>query len=124
MFDLKINDTTIKLKWGTWAMKRLCDRRNVSIDEFFLLLQNLTKGNTIQNDIFNLLIDFLFCGFEYANGKPPTEYEPCEWIDFCGGITKINEGQLIEYVNYVIKNTVNGVTPLPNEKEEPQKKSD
>jgi len=123
MFDLKINDTTIKLKWGTWAMKRLTDKRGITIDAFFKLLQDITSGETIQDNIFNLLVDFLYCGYEYANGKPPADFEPCEWIDACGGIMKINEGQLIEYVNYVIQRTVNGVTPLPGEKGTEEKKS-
>ena len=116
MFDLIINDTTIKLKWGTWAMKRLCDRRKITLDDFFKLLNSLTTGDSVQDNILNLTIDFLFVGFEYANGKPPAEFEPFEWIDFCGGITKINEGQLVDYVNYIISATVNGVTPLPGEK--------
>lgn len=124
MFDLIINDTTIKLKWGTWPMKRLTDIRGITIDEFFKALQNLTSGESVQDNILKLLVDFLYCGYEYANGKPPAEFEPYEWIDACGGITKINEGQLVDYVNYVIQCTVNGATPLPGEKNaELEKKS-
>ena len=28
MFQLKTNNNTIHLKWGTWAMKRFCELEN------------------------------------------------------------------------------------------------
>jgi hypothetical protein len=31
---------------------------------------------------------------------------------------QLEKGQIIDYVNYVIENTIHGVTPLPGDKDE------
>ena len=40
MFELKLNNNTIKLKWGTWAMREFCVAKGITIDKYFELLGN------------------------------------------------------------------------------------
>lgn len=121
MFELSIDEQRIKLKWGTKAMKLLCDRMGIDIDGFFGILDKINKGETTSQEMFTVIENFLHAGYEYANGSKADENTVCEWIDKLGGIFKVNTGQMIEYINYVIHLTFNGVTPLPGELAEKKK---
>lgn len=114
MFELKLANRTINLKWGTYAMKLLCDRTGKTLDGFFELLSKMAD-NPSQQEAFEMLQSFLHAGYEYANNQKATDMEVCEWIDQLGGIISVNEGQLVDYINYVITTTMNGVTPLPGD---------
>lgn len=114
MFELKIGDKIVNLKWGTYAMKLLCDRMVITMDGFFEMLSKMADSPS-QQDAFDMLQGFLHAGYEYANGVKATDMQVCEWIDELGGIIAVNNGQLLDYINYVVKSTMNGVTPLPGD---------
>jgi len=38
MFELRLNNKTIQLKWGTWSMREFCNERNITIDKYFEVL--------------------------------------------------------------------------------------
>jgi len=123
MFELKVGDKIVNLKWGTYAMKLLCERTGITLDGFFDLL-NKMAGTPSQQEAFNMLQWFLHAGYEYANGVKATDMEVCEWIDELGGIISVNKGQLVDYINYVVSLTMNGVTPLPGDKVDDKKKEE
>ena len=121
MFELKIDDQIVNLKWGTYAMKLFCTRMGTGIDGFFELLQDIEEGKATQDKMLSVLESFLHAGYEYANKSKATEEQVCEWIDYCGGIVKINQGQLVDYVNYVISLTLTGITPLSGDTDDKKK---
>jgi hypothetical protein len=112
MFELRLNNKTIHLKWGTWAMREFCQRNNITIDKYFELL-----GKT-QFDI-DLIVQLVFIGYKSAciSLKIPIDYtedETCDWIDEMGTIFS-SEGQLIDYIKYIIESTVNSVKTTTTE---------
>ena len=121
MFELKVGEKVINLKWGTYAMKLLCERTGNTLDGFFALLGKMAD-NPSQQDAFDMLQAFIHAGYEYANKAKVTDEEVCEWIDEMGGIINVNNGQMVDYINYVVKSTMNGVTPLPGDTPSDDKK--
>jgi hypothetical protein len=116
MFDLKINNNTIPLKWGTWSMREFCLEREITIDKYFELL-----GKS-QFDL-DLVVKMFYIGYKSAciSNKQPIEYteiEVCDWIDELGGIYQ-PEGQFFEFIKYVVSQTV--TTVQGNVKEEKKK---
>lgn len=124
MFELIIDEQPIKLRWGTKAMKLLCDRMNTNIDGFFELLNKMDKGQTTSQEVFEIVENFVMAGYEYANGTKIDEETVLEWIDKCGGVFQLNKGQFLAYMNYVISTTFNGVTPLNGEINEKKKEQE
>ena len=119
MFILKLNNKTIPLKWGTWAMREFCVANNIGIDKYFELL-----GKT-QFDL-DLVVKMIYTGYKSAcvSSKQPIEYDEndvCDWIDELGGLFN-TEGQFIEYVKYIISVTVTTVQGVAKEeKKKPNK---
>ncbi|CAB5218411.1 hypothetical protein UFOVP213_12 [uncultured Caudovirales phage] len=119
MFELKLNNKTIPLKWGTWAMREFCVANNIGIDKYFELL-----GKT-QFDL-DLVVKMIYTGYKSAcvSSKQPIEYDEndvCDWIDELGGLFN-TEGQFIEYVKYIISVTVTTVQGVAKEeKKKPNK---
>ena len=114
MFELKLQNKTIPLKWGTWAMRRACelageDGKPLPLQDFFDSL----LGSSYD---FRKIAIFLQAAAESANRGPVeyTEHDYGDWLDECGGILA-QEGQIIDFFNYVIKATTNNVTPLPGD---------
>ena len=121
MFELKIGEDIVRLKWGTYAMKLFCTRMGTGIDGFFEVLQEIADGKATQDKMLQILESFLHAGYEYANKSKATEEHVCEWIDSCGGIVHINKGHMVDYINYVISLTLSGVTPLPGDTDDKKK---
>ena len=119
MFILKLNNKTIPLKWGTWAMREFCVANNIGIDKYFELL-----GKT-QFDL-DLVVKMIYTGYKSAcvSSKQPIEYDEndvCDWIDELGGLFN-TEGQFIEFVKYIISVTVTTVQGVAKEeKKKPNK---
>jgi hypothetical protein len=116
MYELKLNNKTIPLKWGTWAMREFCLVNNIGIDKYFELL-----GRT-QFDL-DLVVKMIHIGYKSAcvSNKQDIEYtenDVCDWIDEIGGLFNL-DGQFIEYVKYIISTTV--TTVQGNVKEEKKK---
>lgn len=119
MHELKLNNKTIPLKWGTWAMREFCLANNIGIDKYFELL-----GRT-QFDL-DLVVKMIHIGYKSAcvSNKQDIEYtenDVCDWIDEIGGLFNL-DGQFIEYVKYIISTTVTTVQgTVKEEKKKPNK---
>ncbi len=119
MYELKLNNKTIPLKWGTWAMREFCVANNIGIDKYFELL-----GKT-QFDL-DLVVKMIHIGYKSAcvSNKQAIEFDEndvCDWIDELGGLFN-TEGQFIEYVKYIISTTVTTVQgTAKEEKKKPNK---
>jgi hypothetical protein len=117
MFELRLNNKTILLNWGTLAMRLFTTKNNTDTGGYFELM---AKAGT---DI-NTLISLILCGYEAAciKNKQPIEYtdlDVCDWIDETGGVFQ-KEGQLVDFVNFIINNTMLNVN---NKLKEEKKKS-
>lgn len=119
MFQLKLNNKTINLKWGTWSMREFCIENNLTIDKYFELLSKS------QYDL-NLFVKMVYIGYKSASISNKeeiefTEIDVCDWIDELGGLFN-SEGQIMEYVKYVISTTVTTVQGVTKqEKKKPNK---
>ena len=117
MFELKLNNNTIKLKWGTWSMRELCNEKNIGIDKYFELL-----GQSQFN--LDLIVQMIYIGYKSAciSNKEEvvfTEIDACDWMDEIGAMFS-TEGQVMSYIKYIIETTVNNVNS--NVKEVEKKK--
>jgi hypothetical protein len=119
MFDLKLNNETIQLKWGTWAMREFCVENNLTIDKYFELLGKSQFDLSIVTKLF-------FIGYKAACKSNKidvvyTEDDVCDWLDELGGIYN-TEGQFIDFIKYIISVTVTTVQGTPKEeKKKPNK---
>ena len=119
MFELKLNNKTIQLKWGTWAMREFCKAKNITIDKYFEFL------GSNQYDLDNIVI-LIHTGYKSAciSNKQEidfTEDDVCNWIDEIGGIFN-PEGQVLMYLKYVVENTVTTVQGMPKEEKKKSNK--
>ena len=116
MFELKLNNNTIKLKWGTWSMRRFTEKNGVTIDKYFEVLGK--AGNDI-----SILIQLIHIGYETActyNKEEIiyTDNDVCDWIDEVGGIFK-ESGQIVDFIKYIVSVTivqVNGIESVEKKK--------
>ena len=119
MFQLKTNNNTINLKWGTWAMAEYTKVNNVTIDKYFNLLASAHTD-------LNIIVQLVYIGYKSAcvSAKQEiefTEADACEWIDEVGSIFNA-DGQIVEYVKYVVETTVHTVQGVTkDEKKKPKK---
>jgi hypothetical protein len=116
MFELRLNNKIIPLKWGTWAMKRFCELENKTLIE---LINVLSSGNYDLSTIVNIITSAAESGYKSLQ-KPIDfdEYMICEWIDEVGGLSA-KEGQLIAFMKYM----QDSMTPdLQETKKEAKKK--
>ena len=112
MYELKLNNKTIPLKWGTWSMREFCVANNIGIDKYFELL-----GKT-QFDL-DLVVKMIYIGYKSAcvsnkEAVESTEDDVCDWLDEIGGLFN-TEGQFIEFVKYIISTTVTTVQGVAKE---------
>ena len=120
MFQLKLNNKTINLKWGTWSMREFCIEYNLTIDKYFELLSKS------QYDL-NLFVKMVYIGYKSAcvSNKQDIEYtetDVCDWIDELGGLFN-SEGQIMEYVKYVISTTVTTVQGVAKQEKKKSNKA-
>lgn len=120
MFNLNLNNKTIPLKWGTWAMREFCIERGITIDKYFELL-----GKS-QFDL-DLVVKMFYIGYKSAciSNKQPIEYtevDVCDWIDELGGIYN-KEGQFFEYIKYIVSQTVTTVQGVAKEEKKKSNKT-
>jgi hypothetical protein len=113
MYELKLNNKTIHLKWGTWAMREFCKAYDISLEQYF---ETLTS---VQKDI-DKVINIFYIGYKAAcmSKKEAIIYDEadvCEWIDEIGSVYR-SEGHLIEYFKYILS-TINIDVSGPKENE-------
>ena len=106
MFELKLKDNTIQLKWGTWAMREFCKAKDLTIEQYFEVL-------TAKSLDIDVIIKLFHTGYRAAciANKQPEKYnevDVCDWIDEVGSIFA-SEGQVIEYYKYIVSTTVTSV---------------
>jgi hypothetical protein len=114
MFQLKTNNNTIHLKWGTWAMREFTKQNNIGIDEYFKVL------STAQTSL-DIIVQLVYIGYKSAcvSNKQEVAYsidDACEWIDEVGSIFS-EEGQIIDYLKYIVENTVHTISGVKKEEE-------
>jgi hypothetical protein len=120
MFKLKTNNNTINLKWGTWAMKEFTKVNNISIEQYF----NVLASAHINLDI---IVQLVYIGYKSAcvSAKQEiefTEVDACDWIDEVGSIFQA-EGQIVEYMKYVVESTIHSVQGSPKEEKKKPKRA-
>jgi hypothetical protein len=119
MFQLKTNNNTINLKWGTWAMKEFTKVNNITIEQYFKVLASAQVN-------LDVIVQLVYIGYKSAcvSAKQEiefTEVDACEWIDEVGSIFQA-EGQLVDYMKYIVETTVNTVHGVAkDEKKKPKK---
>ena len=119
MFELKLNNKTIQLKWGTWAMREFCNAKDITIDKYFELLSNT------QFDL-DIIIKLVHIGYKSAcvSNKQSIEYDEndaCDWIDEEGSIFN-PDSKILVYLRYIIDNTITTVQGVKKEeKKKPNK---
>jgi len=119
MFELKLNNKAVQLKWGTWAMREFCTLKGVGFDQYFEILAKS------QTDL-DVIIKLVYAGYKSAciANKVEEEYtesDVCDWIDEVGSIFN-SEGQLLEYIKYIVSTTTNNAQIKASvEKKKPNK---
>lgn len=113
MFEFKLKDKTIPLKWGTWSMKRFCEIKGITIGQYFDIIGG---GNISLEDV----IVILQAAAEMATKGTVkfTEFEVCEWIDEDGGIVNPN-GQIKAFFQWIVDSHTVVTSEQPEEKKSP-----
>ena len=112
MYKLELNNKTINLKWGTWAMREFCKEKDITIDQYF----QLVGGSVLDLDT---IVKLVYAGYKSAcnSNKEPIDYtesDVCDWLDELGGLFNA-DGPIMEYFKYIITNTVTAVSGNPKE---------
>lgn len=113
VYKLKLSDSEVALKWGTWAMHRFCELNgNIPLSGLFTIYDQNT---------FSLkhVITMIQAAYESANeGETASDRVVGDWIDEGGGLTD-SSSQILGFIRYTTGETVPDVT----EKETEEKKS-
>jgi len=112
MYKLELNNKTINLKWGTWAMREFCKDKGIAIDQYFEII----GGKVLDLDT---IIKLVYAGYKSAcnSNKTAVDYtenDVCDWLDELGGMFN-SEGPVMDYFKYIIQNTVTAVSGTPKE---------
>lgn len=113
MFEFKLKDKTIPLKWGTWSMKRFCEIKGITIGQYFDIIGS---GNISLEDV----IVILQAAAEMATKGTVkfTEFEVCDWIDEDGGIVNPN-GQIKAFFQWIVDSHTVNSSDTQEEKKSP-----
>lgn len=81
-FEIVLENETIKGQFGTWALKRFCDKKNLSLKE---------AGEKLSDPGMSDVVDYILAAIEYSARKinapfSYTDVHVCGWIDELGGI--------------------------------------
>ena len=114
MFQIKTNNNTIDLTWGTWAMREFTKINNIGIDEYFKVLTSAQTN-------LDVIVQLVYIGYKSAcvSKKQEVEFtmdDACEWIDEVGSIFSEN-GQIVDYIKYIVENTVHTISGVKKEEE-------
>lgn len=86
-FEITLDDgAIIKGQFGTWALKRFCDKQGYTLNQAGIKL-----GDPSMSDI----VEYILCAIEYCCRKVPKEFtyndvNACSWIDELGGMQSQN----------------------------------
>lgn len=93
-FEITLEDgKVIKGQFGTWALKRLTDKRKVTLQDSGAILNTLPG-----------LLDFILCAVEYTSRKNSegfayTDLDVCDWVDQLGGVSAAAFAELTKHLN-------------------------
>ena len=87
-----------KLQWGTYAMFLYCEKNKCDLSGLLDQLVNLQVN-------IRTVILMVQAAYSAENDGELSTQEVAKWIDSCGGIFS-QEGELVDFVNHVVKNTV------------------
>lgn len=93
-FEITLDDgKVIKGKFGTWALRRLTDKRGATLQESGAILNTLPG-----------LLDYILYAVEYVSRKNQqgfaySDIDVSEWIDEMGGIEGAEFGNLTRHIN-------------------------
>jgi hypothetical protein len=95
-------------------MREFTKQNNIGIDEYFKVL------STAQTSL-DVIVQLVYIGYKSAcvSKKQEIAYtidDACEWIDEVGSIFS-EEGQIIDYIKYIVENTVNTISGVKKEEE-------
>jgi hypothetical protein len=95
-------------------MREFTKQNNIGIDEYFKVL------STAQTSL-DVIVQLVYIGYKSAcvSNKQEVKYtidDACEWIDEVGSIFS-EEGQIIDYLKYIVENTVNTISGVKKEEE-------
>jgi hypothetical protein len=95
-------------------MREFTKQNNIGIDEYFKVL------STAQTSL-DIIVQLVYIGYKSAcvSNKQEVAYsidDACEWIDEVGSIFS-EEGQIIDYLKYIVENTVHTITGVKKEEE-------
>ncbi len=99
-FEITLEDgKVIKGKFGTWALRRLTEKRKVSLADSGAILNTLPG-----------ILDFILAAVEYVSRKNNegfgyTDIDVSDWMDEIGGIDGTEFGKLISHMNSDTKET-------------------
>lgn len=83
VFEITLEDgTVITGQYGTWALKRFCDKGAFTLKQ---------AGERLSDPGLGDVVDYLLCAVEYWSRKEKqgfalTDVDVCGWIDEMGGI--------------------------------------
>lgn len=95
-FEITLTDgTIIKGQFGTWALKRFCQRRGYSLNE---------AGVKLSDPSLDDIVDYILSAVEYSARKENapfsyTDVHICEWIDEMGGMQSDAFASLFRHSN-------------------------
>lgn len=81
-FEITLEDETIiKGQFGTWALKRFCDKQKYSIKQ---------AGEKLGDPSMSDVVEYILCAVEHSARKTNspfsyTDVHACDWIDQLGG---------------------------------------
>ena len=117
MFELKLKEKSISLKWGTWAMREFCLMKNITLEEYFATLSESKLD-------LDLIVKLIYAGYKNAcriNNQDVIndENDVCDWIDEMGGLFA-SDSQLVDYIKYIADSTT--LNTKSNKKTDDKKK--
>ncbi len=82
-FEITLSDgTVIRGQYGTWALKRFCDKFGYSLKD---------AGTHLHDPSLDEVVQYVLAAVEYPFAKkgdkcPYNDVDACDWIDQVGGI--------------------------------------
>ena len=81
-FEITLSDgEKVKGQFGTWALKRFCDKQKYSIKQ---------AGEKLGDPSMSDVVEYILCAVEHSARKTGgpfsyTDVQACDWIDQLGG---------------------------------------
>ena len=101
MYLLETGKRTIELEWTTFAMKRYCDIKGVTLDKF----TEAINSNDPYNVVYIVMAAMDYVRFKNGDIATTKEIEACDIVDECGGLFSMNKS-LYDFFPYIVSKMV------------------